>query len=93
MALNLTQQELDYIKETRGVGFTINTNYTTPNTDEHEVFFWQVLPTGRKILAILHGIPDTLTIYAVEEAPVPEPMEKLSAFLNANPDVRELLGL
>jgi hypothetical protein len=93
MSLNLTQEELEFITENRAAGFTIDTNYTTPNTEEYETFFWQVLPTGRKILAILHGIPDTLTIYAVEEAPVPEPMEKLSAFLNDNPDVRELLGL
>jgi hypothetical protein len=93
MSLNLTQEELDFIAEKRPLGFNIDVNYTTPDVEKNEGFSWLDLPTGRKILAIHHYEPDTLTIYAVEEAPVPEPMEKLANFLNANPDVRELLGL
>lgn len=94
--IELTQQELEFMKDSRAAGFFINEEYDISALKNNEAFFEQTLPTGRKILAVHHYDPDTLTIYKIEEAlpePIPVPIEKLTNFLNANPDVKALLNL
>ena len=92
MSLNLTQDELDFIADRRPVGFTIDVNYTTPDPEKIEGFSWLDLPTGRKILAIHHYNQDTLTIYAVEEAPPPVEIVKINSLIENSDQFRSLLN-
>ena len=92
MSLNLTQDELDFISEKRPMGFTVDVNYTTPDADKNEGFSWLDLPTGRKILAIHHYEPETLTIYAVEEAPPPIEIVKINSLIENSDQFRSLLN-
>lgn len=94
MTIQLTQQEQTYLN-TNFNGYVIDETYTIP-VDEKEDISSQKLPTGRTVSFIYHHYSDSITVFKVDEAPpepIPEPMEKLASFLNANPDVKELLGL
>lgn len=90
MTINLTPQELDYISESRSAGFVIDETVTTPSTNEG--LFDQVLPTGRKILAVHHYESDKLTIYAVEEAPPPIEILKINNLIETSEQFRSLLS-
>ena len=94
MTIQLTEQEQTYLN-TCFNGYVIDEAYTTP-VDQTEGVTTVTLPTGRIASAIYHYSPDSLTVFKVDEAPpepIPEPIVKLTAFLNANPDVKALLGL
>ena len=92
MAIVLTQEEQDHLNKCFN-GYTINETYTTPVEGEDEGISWCNLPTGRKAHLIYHYQPDSVTVFAVDEAPLPEPITKLTAFLENNPDVKALLGM
>lgn len=92
MAIVLTQEEQDYLNKCFN-GYTIDETYTTPEEGEDEGISEVVLPTKRKAHVIYHYHTDSLTVFSVDEAPVPEPMVKLANFLSNNPDVKELLEL
>ncbi len=94
MTIQLTQQEQTHL-DTCFNGYVIDEAYTTP-IDQTEGIIIVTLPTGRIATAIYHYNPDSLTVFRLEEAPpepIPEPIVKLTTFLNANPDVKALLGL
>jgi hypothetical protein len=94
MTIQLTQQEQTHLN-TCFNGYVIDEAYTTP-IDQTEGVTTVTLPTGRIATAIYHYYPDSLTVFKLEEAPpepIPEPIVKLTTFLNANPDVKALLGL
>lgn len=91
MAIVLTQQEQEHLNNCFN-DYTIDETYTTPEGDHEGISFCD-LPTGRKAHMIYHYEGDSITVFDVDEAPVPEPMVKLANFLSNNPDVKELLGL
>lgn len=94
MTIQLTEQEQTYLN-TCFNGHVIDEAYTTP-VDQKEGITTVNLPTGRIASAIYHYHSDSLTVFNVDEAPpepIPEPIVKLTTFLNANPDVKALLNL
>ena len=87
----LTEQEQQEIS-TSFAGINVDASSTIAGEGDL-IWSTQFQCSKRTMHYIYHTEPDTITIFRVDEAPVPEPMQKLSTFLNANPDVRELLGL
>jgi hypothetical protein len=92
MAIVLTQEEQDYLDKCFN-GYSVDETYATPVEGVNESISWCDLPTGRKVHMIYHHASDNITVFAVDEAPIPAPMVKLADFLSKNPDVKELLGL
>lgn len=90
MSIELTQEEQIQLNRSFN-GFVIDEIITI--AQENEMLRELQLQSKRTIHYIYHLIPDNITIFRVDEAPVPVAMEKLSTFLNENPDVKELLGL
>lgn len=94
MSIELTELEKQEIAKYFAGGQYFDDSVTTAG--ENELVRTLQLESKRTIHYIYHLNPDSVTVFSVEEAPpvpVPEPMEKLASFLEANPDVKELLGL
>ena len=92
MSIQLTEQELNQLQQCYGFQpITLDESKTLPS--ENEGLGTHIMSTGRIAHFVYHYGPDNITVFKVDEAPVPTSMQKLSTFLNANPDVKELLGL
>jgi len=92
MAIVLTQEEQDHLNKCFN-GHSVDETYTTPIEGVDEAISWCDLPTGRKVHMIYHHTLDSITVFAVDEAPIPTPMVKLANFLSNNPDVKALLQM
>lgn len=92
MSIVLTQEEKDYLDSCYN-GHAVDETYTEPKGDANEGVELTTLPTGRTAHMIYHYVADSITVFAVDEAPLPEPITKLTSFLDSNPDVKALLGL
>ena len=92
MSIVLTQEEKDFLDKCFN-GHAVDESLTTPREGENEGVEISTMSTGRTAHFIYHYDSDSITVFAVDEAPIPEPITKLTDFLTNNPDVKSLLGM
>jgi hypothetical protein len=92
MSLQITNPELEELEKAYSkVNIDESKNTASGKTEGLDEV--TLLSSGKIAKFVYHYDDDSITLYALEEAPPPEPIAKLAAFLNANPDVKDLLGM
>ena len=95
MSFQISEKELEELQKNFG-GLPVKLDQTINTAGENERVTTHVMYNGRIAHFVYHYSTDSITVFNVEEPavqPQPEPIQRLTDFLNGNPDVKQLLGL
>jgi hypothetical protein len=92
MSIQITETELEELQTNFG-GQPVKLNEALTTAGENEGITTHVLQSGRVAHFVYHYSTDSITVFKVEEPPEATAVQKLSEFLNTNPEVRQLLGI